>query len=164
MPTLNDGFRVFTQEETRLVRATAKLFDFEERHVEAAAQVTFTRHTVPVYEGSTARWIGSASLFVLHDTVMAYISFDYSTPERLDLDVQIPVYAIPVGDYYLMRASQYYRCAEKPDGHNCQACAENRWVCDFVDVKAVELHTTPPTWVRSGIGGPLSLFRAQEEK
>jgi hypothetical protein len=100
---LNDGFSVFTQEETRLVRGTAVLYDF--RRVPYAGKllvpptVDFERLVVPVYEGRAK--IGAANLFYQDGKVIALITFDYATPERLDLMLGRNIYAVPRGAFYV---------------------------------------------------------------
>jgi hypothetical protein len=132
---LNDGFRVIAQEETKLVRASAVLFDFNAaswvRHG-VADYVTLERQVVPVYEGEVQ--VGAATLFVTNGQVVALIGFDYATPERLDLQLGTPVFAVPRGDFYL-RPSDL--------------------VVDYVEISGIDLFYTPPT--HAGIGGPLTV-------
>jgi hypothetical protein len=45
--------------------------------------------------------IGSGHLFYSDGGVWATVVLDYYTPERFDLQMDIPVYATPVGTYYL---------------------------------------------------------------
>jgi hypothetical protein len=99
LPTLNDGFRVITQEESRLARTEVVLFDMDERHVQVAEPVIFERHVVPVYSGLAM--VGSGHLFYRPNCVMATIVLDYFTPERFDLQIDTPVYATVDGTYYL---------------------------------------------------------------
>jgi hypothetical protein len=125
---LNDGFAVYTQEEVRLVRATAILFDFDllpnTSSVSFGPTVLFERLTVPVYEGS--KKVGAASLFATARKVMALLSFDYETPERFDLSIDRPVYAIPCGACYI----DY----KGPD----------QQILDYVDITGIELSYQPP--------------------
>lgn len=132
---LNDGFRVITQEETRLVRASAVLFDFKAEGFAnngVADYVTLERQVVPVFEGELQ--VGAATLFVMNGQVIALMGFDYATPERLDLEVGTPVFAVPRGDFYL-----------RPGDLKV----------DYVEVSGIDLITTPPS--RNGIGSRLTV-------
>lgn len=103
-PTLNDGFRVITQEETRLFRAHADLFDLKARGVVGVVEpVQFERYVVPVFDGDILHngCIGSAHLYYSQDKIQATIVLDFHTPERFDLEIDTPVYATPEGSYYL---------------------------------------------------------------
>lgn len=138
---LNDGLAVYTQEETRLVRSTATLFDF--RAVEGSGRlllpptVDFERLVVPVYEGREK--VGAASLFFQGGKVMALMAFDYATPERLDLTLGRDVYAIPRGAYYLDTNHPKW------------------YIVDFVAIEGVDLSMTPDE--RQGVGSTITVTR-----
>lgn len=142
---LNDGLAVFTQEETKLVRASATLFDFDLlpgfRYILVSPSLGFGRLTVPVYEGE--KRIGAASLFGYGQKVLALMSFDYFTPERFDLSIGRPVYAVPRGDYHFDPRS------------------ESGYLVDFIDIEGIDLtYDKPPI----GQGSPIVLttYEAQE--
>jgi hypothetical protein len=105
MTQLNDGFRVITQEETPLFRAHAVLFDLEKLEVKVSPFVTFERHSVPVSYLDHGRLVpvnvGSAGLYVSDKKIQALISLDYHSPERFDLQLDVPIYVTPYGSYYL---------------------------------------------------------------
>ena len=141
---LHDGFKVWTQEEVRLVRATATLFDFDvlpgSRFLLVSPTLLFSRLVVPVFEGE--KKIGAASLFGAGRKVVALISFDYETPERLDLDLNRPVYASPRGDFFLDPSPQA------------------GYTVDYIDVAGVDLSTTASD--RKGASFPLCLTQYRE--
>lgn len=142
---LNDGFAVYTQEEVRLVRATAILFDFDllpdTSGVSFGSAVLFERLVVPVYEGS--KKVGAASLFASDRKVMALVSFDYETPERFDLSIDRPVYAIPRGNCYL----DYQ--------------GDDKLVLDYVDITGIDLSYVPSA--NKGQGSALFVTRYEIE-
>jgi hypothetical protein len=97
---LNDGFKVFAQEETRLVRASAVLCDFKLMGRKPLNTFRLERQMVPVF--SEDKHIGSAAIYFDGASVRALISFDYATPERLDLELnERSLYALCVGDFYV---------------------------------------------------------------
>jgi hypothetical protein len=124
---LHDGLSVFTQEETKLVRATAVLFDLDVQcrplKLRIVSTRVFSRLTVPVYEGEVK--VGAATVFDADNKIMALISFDYNTPERFDLSIGRPIYAIPRGYYCLDPAENVV--------HNV----------DFIDIRGIDLSNTP---------------------
>ena len=124
LPRLNDGTKVVIQEEARLLRAKVKLFDMEARGVEVLEPVIFERYSIPVYHSSNLDEgpIGSAHLFYDGHGIWATVVLDYYTPERFDLQVDIPVYATPEGTYYLR--GQDFKM-------------------DYVDISAVHLSSQP---------------------
>ncbi len=104
MAELNDGFRVITQEETPLFRARVTLFDLQARGVVGVVEpVVFERYVVPVYDGDKPHkgCIGSAHLYYSDFKINATLILDFHSPERFDLEVDLPVYATPEGSYYL---------------------------------------------------------------
>lgn len=126
---LNDDLHVFTQEETPLVRATACLYDFDAMpsvrsgRLLVAPTFTFERLVVPVYEGTKP--IGAATLYQQGRKVGANITFDYATPERLDLMLGQTIWAIPRGTYFLDPTNP-------------------RWyIVDLIDVEGVDLSISP---------------------
>jgi hypothetical protein len=138
---LHDGFSVYTQEETRLVRATATLFDLDLqpslRPLRLDATRTLSRLIVPVFEGE--KQVGAGTIFSTGNKVMALISFDFETPERFDLSLGRTVYAIPRGDYYL------------------DATPEEAYTVDYIDISGIDLSTVPST--EEGRGSPLIMTR-----
>ncbi len=95
MEKLNDGLKIFAQEDTRLVRASAMLFDFSLLDDVPSDIIILERYSVPVIADN--KTIGSAALYYDGRAVRALISFDYATPERLDLELGEPLYAHPIG-------------------------------------------------------------------
>mgnify|MGYP006290245151 CR=1 FL=1 len=120
LPRLKDGILVITQEEARLLRTNVKLFDMDALHVPVAEPVIFERNVIPVFHDGVP--VGSGHLFFSQNIVWATIVLDYQTPERLNLQIGIPVYAKPQGTYYL-RGSDLKM--------------------DYVDVQSIELYDSP---------------------
>lgn len=137
---LKDGLSIYTQEETRLVRGTAVLLDFDaqqdfhNRQLLVGSSVSLERPLVPVYEGGTK--IGAATVYMNGRKVEALITFDYETPERLDLMVGNPVWVVPIMEYYVNEDNEV----------------------DYIDVTSISLDRTPHKLV----GGLLSLTRYLE--
>lgn len=100
MTELHDGFKVITQEETPLFRAHVVLFDLTSRNILVSDYVQFERYACPV-KLEDGRVVGSAHLYVSDSKIQATIVIDYHSPERLDLDLDAPVYATPEGTFYL---------------------------------------------------------------
>ncbi len=96
---LNDGFRVITQEETPLYRARVMWPNFLPSEFKLAAVVILDRAAVPMYDGSIV--VGTAHIYIdTEDQVIkANLVFDYHTPERLDMDLDVKVYATPHGSF-----------------------------------------------------------------
>ena len=101
---LNDGFRVITQEETPLYRAHVWLFDVAKdglNYIDGPLDID--KREVPVYASTNGPVVGSAHLFCAQPGfVEALLVFDYHSPERLDLQVDNPIYAVPIGSYTMM--------------------------------------------------------------
>jgi hypothetical protein len=94
-----DQDRVIEQDTVRLYRARVTLLESNEDILLGEAKIEYL-NPLPVLD-DTGRAIGGASISSDGDRVVADLVFDYASPERLDIESDIPVYAHPRGSLRL---------------------------------------------------------------
>ncbi len=95
--------KVFTQEETKLFRTKALLFQLTGEALRAKVEHA---PSVPVFSGE--KLIGYASTWQDGPRVSAELVIDYSTPERLEIENGGALYAAPQVEFYQMVETSPY--------------------------------------------------------
>lgn len=93
--------RIIEDEDARRFYCDATLYDFDilDKHLDEKVMLDFT-NPVPVYSANRPGIpVGYANAYINGNRLDAEIFMDYSTPERLDIDVGEDVIALPGGDF-----------------------------------------------------------------
>lgn len=108
--------QIYRLEETRLWRPRAVVVDLSNEN-----RVTDFRWETPIPVFSGNRCVGSATLERSGTQVVASLCLDYNIPERLDVENQTPVWALP---NVLFRSFIQIREEETGETYHAAAVAE----------------------------------------
>lgn len=134
--------RVFTDSEVRLLRIRATLLELSPTWYDPHNTRIQLENPLPI-RSEDGRLLGYASVSMEGSRLVADMSIDYATPERLTIqNGSPPLYAVPVGE---VKFAHHVSLSDWNPGKPTSACLLSVWGVTFVDVPTFSNNPEPLT-------------------